>query len=117
MYEENNTFGIPAYFKNLHLGVAAITGKPRIMSIKPNEDSTDKYINIPDEEWHNAILSWANHLEHGYVQVLDDYTFCIAGKATSKRHLIQGIKKLADELEGLINSQLELEVVPNKEEV
>jgi len=106
MWEENKIIGVPEYFKNLHLGVCAITGTPRIMSIKEGETYTDKYIDISKEEWESALLCWARELEHGYVQVLKDYTFCVAGKAKDKRSLIMGLRKLADELESIINKQL-----------
>lgn len=104
MYEE--TKEIPNSLKDLHLEVAAITGSPRIAKRNSDEKFSDTYINIPQEEWESAILNWANHLEHGYVQVLKDFTFCIAGKAKDKRNLIMGLRSLADELEEIINKQL-----------
>lgn len=110
MYEETKLEFLPEYFKDLHLEVAAITGSPRIAKRKNNENCSETYMNISKEEWESAILNWAGHLEHGYVQVLKDYTFCVAGKAKDKRGLIMGLRKLADELETLINDSLEIEV-------
>lgn len=104
MYEE--TKEIPNSLKDLHLEVAAITGSPRIAKRNSDEKFSDTYVNIPQEEWESAVLNWANHLEHGYVQVLKDFTFCIAGKAKDKRNLIMGLRSLADELEEIINKQL-----------
>ena len=109
MYEETKLEFLPNYFKDLHLEIAAITGSPRIAKRKLDENGfpfSDTYMNIPKEEWESAILNWANHLEHGYVQVLKDFTFCIAGKAKDKRNLIMGLRSLADELEEIINKQL-----------
>lgn len=120
MYEETKLEFLPNYFKDLHLEIAAITGSPRIAKRKLDENGfpfSDTYMNIPKEEWESAVLNWANHLEHGYVQVLTDYTFCIAGKAQDKRSFIMGLRKLADELEETINKRLketELEVSANE---
>lgn len=110
MYEETKLEFLPEYFKDLHLEVAAITGSPRIAKRKANERCSDTYINISKDEWESAILNWAGHLPHGYVQVLKDFTFCVAGKAKDKRGLIMGLRKLADELETIINDSLEIEV-------
>lgn len=97
---------LPKYFSKLHLAVGAIDGDPRIVSYDSKSRITDKYITVPEQEWTSAILNWARMLPKGYVQVLDDYTFCFAGKASSKRHLIQGLRSLADELEVIINKSL-----------
>ena len=110
MYEETKLEFLPEYFKDLHLEVAAITGSPRITKRKNDENCSDTYKNIPQTEWESAILNWAGHLPHGYVQVLKDYTFCVAGKAKDKRGLIMGLRKVADELESIINESLEIEV-------
>lgn len=109
MYEETSIELLPSYYKDLHLGVCAITGSPRIVTFKDNNFS-DTYKNIPQNEWESAILNWAGHLPHGYVQVLKDYTFCVAGKAKDKRGLIMGLRKVADELESIINESLDIEV-------
>ena len=110
MYEETKLEFLPEYFKDLHLEVAAITGSPRIAKRKNDENCSDTYKNIPQNEWESAILNWAGHLPHGYVQVLKDYTFCVAGKAKDKRGLIMGLRKVADELESIINERLDIEV-------
>lgn len=96
-------FGLPKYFNNLHLEVSAICGTPRIASTKPGKCYTDKYKDIPKEEWESALLNWASHLEHGYVQVTNNFAFAVMGKARSKEHLIQSLRNVADELEGIIN--------------
>lgn len=111
--------GLPKYFNDLHVLISAITGQPRIAKTKNGKLVTDKYIDIPQKEWESAILNWASMLEHGYVQVLEDFTFCFAGKAKNKKHLIQGMRKLADELEELINKQetdkeLKITAAPNE---
>lgn len=117
MYEETKLDGLPQYFKDLHLEVAAITGSPRIAKRKTDENGfpfSDTYKNISREEWESAILNWARFLSNGYVQVLKDYTFVVAGKAKDKKGLIMGLRKLADELEEIINKSLKeqgLEVV------
>lgn len=117
MYGKRVTVGLPEYFKDLHLAVSAIKGSPRIVSLKEGEDTSDKYINIEQAEWESAILNWARKLDKGFVQVLNDYTFCIAGKAENKRHFIMGLRKLADELEEILNQQVidNLEVKPLEE--
>ena len=96
---------LPKYFENLHLAISAITGKPRICSVKDNNWVTDKYKNIPDKEWESCIMNWFHYFQEGksFVQVLSDYTFCVGGKAYNKRSLIEGLRKCADELEKIIN--------------
>ena len=102
MYEESKLEFLPKYFKDLHLEVAAITGSPRIACTKLGQTSTDKYKNIPKEEWESAILNWAGFLEKGYVQIIKDGSFVIAGKVQDENKiqgLINALRRLANELE------------------
>ena len=120
MYEETKEELLPKYFKDLHLEVAAITGSPRIAKRKIDENGfpfSDTYKNISKEEWESAILNWAKFLPNGYVQVLKDYTFVIAGKAHDKKSFIMGLRKLADDLEEMINNEIKknIEVIPNEQ--
>ena len=50
---------LPKYFENLKLAVSAITGQPRIVKINPkNPDRSDKYIDIPHDEFKNIMLNY-----------------------------------------------------------
>lgn len=104
MYENNVWAGLPKYFNNLHLEVAAITGSPRIAKMKEDKNGkrfSDTYKNISQEEWESAILNWAGHLEKGFVQVLTNGNFVIAGNIKEEdkiKGLAEALRRLADEL-------------------
>lgn len=104
MYEETKLEFLPKYFENLHLEIAAITGSPRIVNTKNPHTSTDKYKNIPQDEWESAILNWAKFLDNGFVQILTDGTFLVAGKIDTENKeqvipgVIQSLRNLADKL-------------------
>ena len=54
---------LPSYFKNLHIGICAITGQPRIISSKSDKPSfCDKYKDIPQGEWISAVLNYFDML-------------------------------------------------------
>lgn len=101
MYEETKLEYLPKYFKNLHLEVSAICGSPRIAAVQEGKSYTDKYINIPKEEWESALLNWAEHLEKGYVQATKNGSFIVAGtmKNPSIKEFVKVLKNLIKELE------------------
>ena len=94
-------FGLPKYFDNLHIGISAITGEPRIVSIKEGKNCSDKYKVIPDEEWKSCIVGWFSMFkpQNSFIQITKDWGYCIGGKALNKKHLIQVLRELADSLE------------------
>ena len=89
------------YFNDLHVTICAITGQPRIASYKEGQKSTDKYKDIPDEEWKGALLNWFSKFKESqtFIQVLKDYTFCFGGKVKDKQELVQALRNLANILE------------------
>ena len=96
---------LPKYFKNLHLMVSAITGTPRIVSIDRSKTSmSDKYKDIPKEEWECALISYFNMFQEDTRQlyVLDNWSFVLGGNPKDKETLIEM-------LEGAIKEVKELE--------
>lgn len=83
---------IPKYFKELHVAVCAITGTPRIVSMKDGDNYSEIYKDIPKEEWEAAILNWASMLPKGYIQCTSNFKFAVCGKVENKQHLIQALK-------------------------
>lgn len=96
---------LPKYFNNLHLAIGTITGQPRICSLKKDTKLTDVYKDVPEKEWENCLMLWFHYFEEGktFLQVLNDYTFCIGGKAKDKQQLITLLRTCADKLEKTIN--------------
>lgn len=94
--------GLPKYFNNLNIAVSVITGKPRIVSIKPDDKSntTDKYKNIDERTWVNCILLWLQHRTLGCT-ILDDYTVLIGGKVKDKKDLIKCLENIIDSVKSI----------------
>ena len=83
---------IPKYFKNLHLMTSAITGTPRIVNIDTNKTNfSEKYKDIPKEEWESALIQYFNSFQDGTRQlyVIDNWSFFLGGNANSKEQLIK----------------------------
>ena len=95
-------FGLPKYFNNLDIAVSAITGKPRIVSVKFENKScaTDKYKNINEQTWINCILLWLQHRPLGCT-VLEDYTVLIGGKTKNKEDLIKCLENIIDSVKNI----------------
>lgn len=95
-------FGLPKYFDNLHVGISAITGEPRIYSLKdPKKGKTDKYKNIPKEEWESAVVGWFSLFKEDttFIQITQDWAYCIGGNMSCKENLIKHLRDIADTLE------------------
>lgn len=105
MHKNSTLMGLPNYFKDLHLAIGTKTGSPRIVKFKycKNKDMcSDTYKNINKEEWEAAILNWAGHLKKGFVQILANGNFVVAGNIKDKnkiKGLSNALRRLADELE------------------
>ena len=95
---------IPKYFKDLHLMISAITGTPRIVNIDLNKTNlSEKYKDIPKEEWESAIIQYFNHFKEGSRQlyVIDNWSFFIGGKAKNKEQLIKILENVIKEVKSL----------------
>lgn len=92
----------PKYFDNLHLAISAITGQPRIASIDPKKpNKSDKYKDIPEDEWISSIMGWVDLLpEHSvYLNVNKGYSFFLGGNLSTKEELINTLKGALDKLQ------------------
>lgn len=95
---------LPKYFKNLHLMISAITGTPRIVSINPEKTQlSDKYIDIPKEEWEGSLIHYFDSFQEGKRQllVIDNWSFFLGGNATSREHLIRMLEDAIEEVKTL----------------
>lgn len=95
---------LPKYFKNLHLMISAITGTPRIVNIDLDKTNlSDKYKDIPKEEWESALVQYFNTFQEGMRQlyVIDNWSFFLGGNATSKEQLIDILEKAIEEVKAL----------------
>lgn len=92
---------LPKYFDNLHVGISAITGEPRIVSLKGKNNMSDKYKTIPKEEWESSVIGWFSMFKDGnlFVKVTKDFAFCIGGKTKDKKKLISVLKNVIKALE------------------
>lgn len=94
---------LPKYFKNLHLIVTEITGKPQIVSLKPYKGIFKKYgIDIPKEEWISAMMTYYSSGQFKNTRqmlISTDYTFLIGGNVGTKENLIKALKSCIKELE------------------
>ena len=95
---------LPKYFDNLHVGISAITGEPRIFSSKDLRKS-DKYKVIPKDEWENAVVGWFSMFKEDttFIQVTQDWAYCIGGNMSCKENLIKHLRDIADTLEKELN--------------
>ena len=91
---------LPKYFKNLHLTISCICGTPRIANIDFSKTNcTDKYKNIPIDEWESCLLGYFAHFKENQSQMMiggDNWEFFIGGNAKTKEDLI---KILQDRIE------------------
>ena len=97
---------LPKYFNKLHLCISGITGTPRIVNIDfKKSNMSDKYKDIPKDEWEGALLQYFSHFKEKQVQLMvgQNWEFFIGGNATNKETLIkaleeriEAIKKLED---------------------
>lgn len=95
---------LPKYFNNLHLMVSAITGTPRIVSIDTNKTNmSDKYKDIPKEEWESALISYFNSFKEDTRQlyVLDNWSFFLGGNPKDKETLIKMLEEVIAEVKKL----------------
>lgn len=95
---------IPKYFKNLHLMISAITGTPRIVNIDLNKTNlSEKYKDIPKEEWESALIQYFNSFQDGTRQlyVIDNWSFFVGGKAKNKEQLIKILENVIKEVKSL----------------
>lgn len=101
---------LPKYFKNLHLMISVITGTPRIVSIDTENSQlsdkiqlSDKYIDIPKEEWEGSLIHYFDSFQEGKRQllVIDNWSFFLGGNATSREHLIRMLEDAIEEVKTL----------------
>lgn len=95
---------IPKYFKDLHLMISAITGTPRIVNIDLNKTNlSEKYKDIPKEEWESALIQYFNSFQDGTRQlyVIDNWSFFLGGNANSKEQLIKILENVIKEVKSL----------------
>lgn len=95
---------LPKYFKNLHLTISAITGTPRIVNIDLNKTNlSEKYKDIPKEEWESALIQYFNSFQDGTSQlyVIDNWSFFLGGNANSKEQLIKILEDVLKEVKSL----------------
>ena len=97
---------LPKYFDRLHDCISGITGTPRIVNIDfKKSNMSDKYKDIPKDEWESALLGYFAHFKDDQIQLMvgQNWEFFIGGNTTSKESLIkaleeriEAIKKLED---------------------
>lgn len=95
---------IPKYFKDLHLMVSSITGQPRIVKVdKSKPNFSDKYIDIPKEEFESAVLNYFAHYKEStkWLAVTEDWSFCVGGNVKDKEQLIKALEDAIKEVKGL----------------
>lgn len=96
---------LPKYFKNLHLCISVIEGKPRIVNIDfTKTNMTDKYKDIPLDEWESALLGYFAHFDDGTSQLMiggDNWEFFLGGNFSSKEELIKCLKGRIEDIEKL----------------
>ena len=94
---------LPKYFKNLHLSISAITGTPRIVNIDFNKTNcSDKYKNIPIDEWEGSLLGYFAHFKENQSQMMiggDNWAFYIGGNAKTKEDLIKILQDRIQEIQ------------------
>lgn len=94
---------LPKYFENLTLGIGAISGDARIVSVNkknPNKP-TDKYKSIDDETWFNCLLNFCHLRKQPFYNVLTDFTFLIGGKLENKEELIKFLEGIVEQLKNV----------------
>ena len=98
--------------KDLHIAISAITGTPRIVKFRKKSSEgamftyTDKYIDIPQEEWDTALIHYFDSFKPNTRQfaVLDnDWSFFLGGHFDTAESLIQCLKECIAEVERLKN--------------
>lgn len=95
---------LPKYFKNLHLLTSAITGRPRIVNIDLEKtNKSDKYIDVPKDEWESAMLNYFGAFPENSRQllVLDNFTTVIGANVSSKEELIKMLEGVIKEVKEL----------------
>lgn len=95
---------LPKYFKNLHLAVSTITGTPRIVSIDFSKtDRSDKFIDIPKEEFESCILNHYDHLPENsrHLMIMKNWTGFLGFNTTSKENLIKCLEEAIEEVKAL----------------
>ena len=94
---------LPKYFKNLHLSISAITGTPRIVNIDSSKTNySDKYKNIPIDEWEGSLLDYFSHFKENQSQMMiggDNWEFFIGGNAKTKEDLIEILQERIKEIQ------------------
>lgn len=95
--------GLPKYFKNLHVSISAITGTPRIVNIDFSKTNcSDKYKNIPIDEWESCLLGYFAHFKENQSQMMiggDNWEFYIGGNAKTKEDLIKILQQRIEEIQ------------------
>lgn len=94
---------LPKYFKNLHLTISCICGTPRIANIDFSKTNyTDKYKNIPIDEWESCLLGYFAHFKENQSRMMigrDNWEFFIGGNAKTKEALIKMLQKRIEEIQ------------------
>ena len=99
---------LPKYFDNLHIAISAICGKPRIVNIDFSKTNcSDKYKNIPIDEWESCLLGYFAHFKENQSQMMiggDKWEFFIGGNAQTKEKLIAILEDRIKEIRKLKES-------------
>ena len=96
---------LPKYFNNLHIAISAICGKPRIVNIDfTKTNCTDKYKDIPLDEWESCLLGYFAHFKENQSQMMiggENWEFFIGGNAQTKEQLIKILEERIEEIKKL----------------
>lgn len=104
---------LPKYFKNLHIAISAITGIPRIVNIDFSKTNfSDKYKNIPLDEWESCLLGYFAHFKENQSQMMiggDNWEFFIGGNAKTKEDLIKILQERIKEIQKIRKCEVDNE--------
>ena len=101
---------LPKYFYNLHVCISAICGTPRIANIDFSKTNrTDKYIDIPIDEWENCLLIYFTYFKENNSQIMisNEWGFVVGGKAQTKEDLIKILEDRIEEIKNIKESEQE----------
>lgn len=90
---------LPKYFNDLHVAISAITGHPRIVNCKEGSLTTDKYKDIPQDEWESCLLNFFDFFKDRiYFKMLKSGGFVIGGNKAPK-DIAKELRRIAKELD------------------
>lgn len=107
---ETEDMAEPKYMKNLHICISSITGTPRIVNIDLDKIEkkpyiiTEKYKDIPKDEWDSALINYFSCFEPNQRQFAvgkTGWSFFIGGNCETPESLITCLKGCIREVEEL----------------